>query len=63
MQEPTKYTKKVTVKGIVNKALRTPQRVKDERLNTGVVTRENVFKNKSIIQVCFDIEPRFLQNI
>ena len=47
----TLYKKKVTIKSLVNKLVRKPQRIKIEKLSSGVIIETYKFKNKTIIKV------------
>ena len=48
--------KKPTLKRVLNKLLRVPQRTNSTRLNTGAVTVISVFKNKQIVNVFLNSE-------
>ena len=45
------YRKVATIKSVVNKMIRQPQRVTIEKLSSGVVIETYKFKNKTIIKV------------
>jgi len=60
---PTVSTRPNSFRKTLNKAVRSPQRTTGTKLATGVVAVEQVFKNKKIINVVSEVEPRFLQTI
>lgn len=46
-----KYTKKTTLRSLLNKLLRVPRRILIEKTLTGLVIETQVFGNKKIIKV------------
>jgi hypothetical protein len=59
----TLTAKKTTIKGLLNINFRIPQRINVTRLQTDIICRSEVFKNKEIIKVYKEIDPRFLTSI
>lgn len=57
------YIKQSSIKGFINKTVRIPQRTSDTKLETGIVTIVQTFKNKQIVNVLAEVQPRFLQTI
>lgn len=57
------YIKETSIKSSLNKTFRTPLRNTVSKLKTGLVTNIEVFKNKQLIEVYGDIDPRFLNKI
>ena len=59
----TLKTTQNSFKYIVNKAIRQPQRIEVTTVNRNVTTVQETFKNKVIINVCANINNRFLNRI
>lgn len=58
-----KHIKQTSLRSLLNQAVRSPQRTNGTRLETGIVTVVQTFKNKQIINVVAEVSPRFLQTI
>lgn len=58
----TTTIKKKTIRNTLNEIVRRPRKVEVTRLPKVIVVREK-FKNKTLIEVGGDINPRFLKRI
>ena len=52
-----------TIVRTLNKWLRTPQRISTTQLATNTIIIQETYKNKQILNVYADINPRFLAKI